>query len=197
MSRQLEVGMEGEVLVREELAKMLGRGIAGYFRTSNLICVGRQVQIDFLVLVPGLGLLLLEVKNWKGTIRASAEEKWEREVPNYINKFANASLQVLRASGILLHLLEQERINKWPIRSLVVFAHMDSTVIVSVGEAAPQTDVVKLSGLADWIHKGAEIGGSVNAFKREDFERVKAVLVKYAEPYQERKIFPGDGEVVL
>lgn len=197
MSWQVEKGLDGEVQVREKLRQMLGSSISGYFRTGNLICAGRQVQIDFLILIPQVGILVLEVKNWKGTIRATSDDKWEREVPNYINKFPNASLQALRASGIILQLLEQERINKWPIRSLVVFVNEGAEIIIPQGFLAPQTDIVKLSGLSEWVVLNKALGWSVNDFSRDDFEKIKAVIVKYSEPYEAVKIIPGDGEFVL
>jgi len=40
-------------------------------------------------------------------------------------------------------------------------------------------------------------GWSVNDFSRDDFEKIKAVIVKYSEPYEAVKIIPGDGEFVL
>jgi hypothetical protein len=197
MSKQIMAGIEGEEKVRDALRVMLGTKIAGFFRTTNLICAGRQVQIDFLVLVPGVGLVVLEVKNWKGKIRVSADEKWEREVPSYINKFPNASLQALRASGILLQLLEQERVNKWPIRSLVVFLQEDSQVIIAAGGDAPQTDIVKLSGFSEWLVRAIENKWLVNDFSRNDFERIKSMFAKYAVPYEDVRVNIGAGETIL
>ena len=179
---QQKIGQQGEELVRDYLRGLSGSLIAGFFRTDNLICAGRQVQIDFLVMIPRLGLLVLEVKTWKGTIRVTNEEYWSRHVNSYTNQFKNGSLQVLRASGLVLQMFEQERINRWPIRSLLVFTEQSGEIVVATGDDAAQTDVIRLSGLKDWIEKNSH-PDYVFPFSANDFEAIKKLIRKYHTPY--------------
>ncbi|MEY2863112.1 MAG: hypothetical protein RLY58_819 [Pseudomonadota bacterium] len=184
---QKQAGQAGEELVRDQLRTLQGDLISGFFRTDNLSCAGRQVQLDFLLMVPSIGLVLLEVKTWKGTIRANADDKWEREVNNFTNRFANGSLQVLRAAGLVLQMLEQERINRWPVRALVVFTHDPATIFIASGDQAPQTDIVRLSGLADWMKSNAHPEHR-HRFQPHDFDQIRAMISKYHMPYVEQTL---------
>lgn len=194
MTYKVEQGNVGEESVRDLLRTLQGELITGFFRTTNLSCAGRQVQVDFLVLVPTVGLLVLEVKNWKGTVRASSDEQWEREVPNYVNKFKNASLQVLRTSGIVLQMLEQERVNRWPIRSLVVFTNESTVILKGTGERTPQTDVIRLSMLKQWIIENSH-PEYIYKFTQADFDEMRVMISKYAIPYEENQIKQQVNEV--
>ena len=187
MNHKVERGNLGEESVRDLLRSLQGNLITGFFRTTNLSCAGRQVQIDFLVLVPKVGLVILEVKNWKGTVRANSNEQWEREIPNYINKFRNASLQALRTSGIVLQMLEQERVNRWPIRSLVVFSDELTTILKANDELRPQTDVIRLSMLEQWIIENSH-PEHVYKFTQNDFDEIRSMIAKYATPHEENQI---------
>ena len=196
MTKKVEQGNKGEDLVQSVLESLQGELVSAFFRTTNLSCAGRQVQIDFMVLVPTVGVLVLEVKHWKGVVRANNNEQWEREVPNYINKFKNASLQVLRASGIVLQMLEQEKVNRWPIRSLVVFTNDSTTILKSTDESSPQTDVIRLSMLKEWILNNSH-PQYIYSFTQTDSEEIRLMLEKYTIPYEENQIKQQDNEVKL
>lgn len=193
---QQKLGQQGEDLVRQYLRELSGSVVAGFFRTDNLMCAGRQVQLDFLVLIPRLGLLVLEVKTWKGTIRVSNQENWPRHINNYTNQFKNGSLQVLRASGLVLQMFEQERINRWPIRSLLVFTEASSDIVLATGDDMAQTDVIRLSGLKDWIVKNSH-PDYVFPFTQSDFEAIKNLIHKYHTPYTEQPCMTQVGDVRL
>lgn len=179
--QQKKFGSDGENEVREVLRALSGTKVSGFFRTENLVCAGRQVQLDFLVLVPRLGLLVLEVKTWKGIVNISSENKWQRELPNFVNHFGNGALQAVRASGLVLQMLEQERCNRWPIRSLVVFPSEKTELSFVKGEQ-PQTDVIYLSQLASWIDDNSNSEWS-KSFSAQDFAQIKSILSKYYAPF--------------
>lgn len=196
MTYKIEQGNKGEDLIQGVLESLQGELVSSFFRTANLSCAGRQVQIDFMVLVPTVGILVIEVKHWKGIVRANNNEQWEREVPNYINKFKNASLQVLRASGIVLQMLEQEKVNRWPIRSLVIFTNESTTILKSTDESAPQTDVIRLSMLKDWILNNSH-PQYIYSFTQTDDEKIRQMIEKYTIPYEENQIKQQNNEIRL
>lgn len=178
-------GYIGEIDVRNELRHLKEIGlIKGFIRSKNIIYFGNNFQIDFLILVPKIGLLIIEVKNWKGEIRTNFEKQWIQVNGNHKNIQRNAALQVLRTAGLLLQVLEREKCNKWPIRPLVVFADNEAKVMQLQGEKAPQTDVIRLRKLKDWIstNSSQEIAYQ---FTRNDFENIKMAICKYTEEYQE------------
>lgn len=179
--QQKKFGADGEDDVRAALRALSGQQISGFFRTENLVCAGRQVQLDFLVLVPHIGLLVIEVKTWKGRIYISGQDKWKRELPNCVNHFGNGALQAVRASGLVLQMLEQERCNHWPIRSLVIFPS-EKTELLFVNNEHPQADVIYLHQLSDWINKNRNNHGS-KSFSAQDFSKIKSVLSKYYAPF--------------
>ena len=143
----------------------------------------KNFQIDFLLFVPKIGLVILEVKNWKGTVKATADDKWRQEVYSVNNEFNNASLQVLRTSGLLLQILEKGKINKWPIRPVVVFANNNAKILRS-NKSEPQTDIIIKTMIASWIEKNSTSEISYN-FTQDEFSKVKDVICQYTTEYIE------------
>jgi hypothetical protein len=128
--------------------------------------------------------VVLEVKNWKGVIKATAGEKWRQEVFDRANEFGNASLQSLRTSGMLLQILEKGKINKWPIRPVVVFANENARILKGNAPNAPQTDIILKSMVAGWIVENSSDEIEYR-FTSEEFERVKNVICQYTSDYVE------------
>ncbi|MCX9158513.1 NERD domain-containing protein [Niveibacterium sp. 24ML] len=176
-------GNAGEEAVRSTLRALRGDTISGFIRTKNLVYFGKNFQLDFLVLVPKLGILVLEVKKWKGTIKATSQEEWVQELDFTTNRFRNASLQVLRTAGLLMQILEKERLNKWPIRPLVVFAHDSAKVLKANGHHSPQTDIIRRTMLPDWIAENS-LDEVFYQFTEQEFESVKNAVVKYTSEYK-------------
>jgi hypothetical protein len=183
MMTTTEIGNLGEKLFRDELQKCQGKQIAGFIRTKNIIYFGKNFQIDFLIFVPKIGLVVAEVKNWKGTVKATSQDKWIQEIYTYKNEFGNASQQVLRTSGLVLQILEKGKINKWPIRPLVVFTHDDAKILRAKGELAPQTDIILKSMIKSWIEDNStdEI---FYKFTKQEFDAVKDIISKYSSEYR-------------
>src|SRR6185312_16725513 len=147
-----DAGNAGEESVRNVLREIKGTSISGFIRSKNICYYNRNFQIDFLLFVPKIGLVVLEVKNWKGTVKATAGDKWLQEVlARHRNEFGNASLQSLRTSGMLLQILEKGKINKWPIRPVVVFANDRAKILRANGKNSPQTDIILKSMIPKWL----------------------------------------------
>lgn len=178
-----DAGNFGEETVRGELRKLKGSLISGFIRSSNIFYYGKNFQIDFLLFVPKIGLVILEVKNWKGTVKATANEKWIQEASGIEKEFGNASLQVLRTSGLLLQILEKGKTNKWPIRPIVVFANTNAKILKST-KSEPQTDIILKTMIASWIEENStdEI---TYKFTQDEFYKVKDVICQYTAEYIE------------
>lgn len=185
MTDKEKAGNFGEEQVRELLRELKGSQISGFIRTNNLKLDKHNFQIDFLLFVPSIGLVNLEVKNWRGVIKATAD-KWYQEIstPNkeYVNEFNNASKQVLRSSSLIMQTLEREKLNNWPIRSLVVFTNESAKVLRAKNAFSPQTDIILKDMIPNWIKDNARNDAVFN-FSKEHFDNVKECLVKYTEPY--------------
>ncbi|QNH02990.1 nuclease-related domain-containing protein [Pseudomonas sediminis] len=179
-----DAGNAGEESVREVLREIKGTLISGFIRSKNICYYNKNFQIDFLLFTPKIGLVILEVKNWKGTVKAVGGERWVQEVAGYKNEFGNASLQSLRTSGMLLQILEKGRVNKWPIRPLVVFAHDNAKILKANGKHAPQTDIILKSMIPKWITENSS-DEIMYKFTSTEFEAVKSVISQYTSEYVE------------
>jgi hypothetical protein len=179
----VDAGNVGEEAVREELRKIKGSLISGFIRTKNINYYDKNFQIDFLLFAPKIGLVVLEVKNWKGKIKATSSEKWTQEYSGYKNEFGNASLQSLRTSGLLLQILEKGKINKYPIRPVVVFANSNATILKSTKQQ-PQTDIILKDGIDLWLKNNA-MEEIFYKFTKDDFEQVKRTICEYTTEYIE------------
>ena len=179
----VDAGNVGEEAVRSELRKLKGSLISGFIRTKNIHYYGKNFQIDFLLFVPKIGLVILEVKNWKGTVKVTSNDKWTQEGIGYKHEYGNASLKSLRTSGLLLQILEKGKINKWPIRPVVVFAN-DNAKILKSNKHEPQTDIILKIGIESWLENNAteEI---FYEFTTDEFKKIKKVISEYAAEYIE------------
>lgn len=174
-----DAGNIGEESVKDELLKIKGSLISGFIRSKNIRYYGKNFQIDFLLFVPKIGLVILEVKNWKGTVKTTADDKWRQEFYGMSNEFGNASIQVLRTSGLLLQILEKGKINKWPIRPVVVFAN-DNAKILRSNKNEPQADIILKTMISSWLDKNSTSEVSYN-FTQDEFLTVKNVICQYTE----------------
>jgi len=179
-----KVGEIGEESVREVLRGLKGNLISGFIRSNNIFYYGKSFQLDFLAFVPKIGLVVIEVKNWKGTVKATSKDKWVQEVGQYRNEYGNASNQVLRTSGLLLQILEKTKLNKWPIRPVVVFANDRAKILKAKDPLSPQTDIILKSMLGKWIEENSLDGVSYN-FTDLEFSHVKDTIKKYSKEYCE------------
>lgn len=179
-----QAGNFGEEQVKNVLRELKGTLISGFIRSSNISYYGRNFQMDFLVFVPKIGLVVMEVKNWKGVVKATSDEKWLQEIGSYSNQFGNASLQCLRTCGMLLNILEAGKINKWAIRPLVVFTNDNAKILKANGLYQPQTDIILKSMIPKWLMDNSLNEVNYN-FTKSDFEAIKNVIHQYAQEYSE------------
>lgn len=178
-----DAGNFGEEAVRDELRKLKGNLISGFIRSNNICYYGKNFQIDFLLFVPSIGLVLLEVKNWKGTVKATSEDIWVQEIGTYKNELKNASLQSLRTAGLLLHILEKGKLNKWPIRPIVVFVNQNAKIQKSKIRK-PQTDIILKTMIGSWIEENS-LNEIYYKFTNDEFIKVKEIICEYTKEYNE------------
>jgi hypothetical protein len=175
-------GNIGEEDVRDVLRSLKGRLVSGFIRSNNIFYYGKNFQLDFLAFVPKIGLVVIEVKNWKGTIKATSNDQWIQEVGLYRNEYGNASNQVLRTSGLLLQILEKAKINKWPIKPVVVFANDRAKILKAKEPLAPQTDIILKSMLGKWIEENS-LDEIFYNFTDKEFSYVTETVKKYTQEY--------------
>lgn len=176
-------GNYGEVLVRDELRSLKDQKIiSGFIRSKNILFYGKNFQIDFLVFSPSIGLVTIEVKNWAGTVKATSKDKWTQEKNGVQKEFSNPCLQVSRTCGLLLQILEKGKINKWPIRPLVVFVNQNAKILRSkINE--PQTDIILKNMIKSWISENSTSENNYN-FTNNEFNIVLQTIMKYTHKYE-------------
>jgi hypothetical protein len=88
------IGNIGEEAVRDVLRTIKGTLVSGFIRSNNIVYYGKNFQLDFIVFVPKIGLVVIEVKKWKGTVKATSNDKWSQEVGNscYASSFPRWSV---------------------------------------------------------------------------------------------------------
>ncbi|MCB1660762.1 MAG: hypothetical protein KDI39_21285, partial [Pseudomonadales bacterium] len=94
-----------------------------------------------------------------------------------------ASLQALRTSGLLLHILEKGKLNKWPIRPIVVFANQNAKIQKSKTRK-PQTDIILKTMIGSWIQENS-LNEIYYKFTSDEFMRIKEIICEYTQEYNE------------
>ena len=178
-------GKYGEKLLQEELRRLKGNIINGYISTENLYYDKQYFEIDFLVMVPGVGLTVAEVKFYAGQVYCTSAQSWKQKKNNDVEtETRNASSQVLRTRALLKKLLTSKGLNKWPIKPLVIFVHPDARIFKAVGDKKPQTEILKLSMFDRWVQeqtKNESIKFTKNDF-HEIYTAIKAEEKEYKQP---------------
>lgn len=178
----VEAGQYGEQLFRERLQGMIGAQIDGYITSQNMVVDGRNFEIDFLVLVPQFGLVLVEVKYYSGIVHCGSGREWSQEKGSTEPKsVGNASTQVLRTKSLLQRALKTQKLDKWQVLPVVVFSHDDVEIKQCWHAEAPQTDVIKLTDFDKWI-QGLPRSPDVE-FAKPDFEALRGVIKRFEAEY--------------
>lgn len=178
-----EAGDYGERLFWEELSRLKGKSINSFMRTGNLKCHGMNFQLDALVFVDRVGLVLVEVKYYSGTLYAnSGLDTWIQVLPN--DRLANPKnpwKQVLRAKDLLGKMLQYYLdCATWPIIPLVVLAHPQCSIIHLGSDPLFVSNVIKLENFEAWL---SEQSLSQVKFYRFDHNFVHKTLEKHLQPY--------------
>ena len=79
---------------------------------------------------------------------------------------------------------------------MVVFTNDSTTILKSTDESSPQTDVIRLSMLKEWILNNSH-PQYIYSFTQTDSEEIRLMLEKYTIPYEENQIKQQDNEVKL
>ena len=163
------------------LRELKGRLINGYIKSENIFFARHNFEIDFLVLVPNVGLIVTEVKNWSGDIYASSGTTW-RQVRRggQQAEMKNPSLQVLRTAELVRELLSSYKLDQWPIYALVLVANRGASVHISPDDR-PQSDVIKEHELTTWIKSRPK--QEHIRFSRTDHERIRGAIKAHEEAY--------------
>lgn len=159
-NNQLDIkiaGLEGEKKFQDTLDD-LGTKLNSKYMSSGNMLYGQSwvAEIDFLVLVPNIGLVVVEVKNYSGEILCSNEDKWTRvKYDNYGNQVdttyeSNVSKQVITTTNQLKKILGWHRVNKWKITPVVVFVNPKAEIVI-LESNKPQTDVVTIDQFGNWL----------------------------------------------
>lgn len=176
-----DAGEFGESVMREKLKTMIGSAIDGYISSNNMLLGTKNFEIDFLALVPDFGLVLIEVKHYSGEIHCTSHDQWEQIQKGEIKYVKNGSKQVLRTQNLLIRTLEKEKMKKWDIKPIVVFTNQNSKIVCGWNEEKPQTDVIKISQIDDWI-SGLPKPNNVE-FIKSDFDKIKKIIRSYEKEY--------------
>lgn len=169
-----QAGEQGERMVREQVKRQLGGSyVDGVIPTENMAWRGRHFEIDLLCLCSGIGLVLMEIKNFAGTVRFRGESEClqtKLDGGEYRPDMSPVR-QALRAKEILESLLRENNLD-FPVVPLVVMANPD--VALAVEEPDSRCAVVKQAGLAAWFERQPHFQGI--AFSKQDFDAISAML---------------------
>lgn len=150
---QKAAGNRGEEQVRAFL-QSFGEPVSAVLWSGDMKHQGRRFEVDALALIAGVGVVVIEVKSWSGTLHCDAGEVWVQRNDHGRREHGNASLQAIRTAECVRGLLKKTR---WwreadvPVFAVVVFARDDLQIEAADGDAEPQTDLVQLGGLKPWL----------------------------------------------
>lgn len=174
----------GEAKVRAVLSELKGKVIYGFIGSQNIFYAGKNFEIDFVLSVPGVGFIMAEVKFHSGKIICDNKPMWTQYKTNGTTyEYKNASQQVIRTRGLFKKLLTDHDMNKWPIKSVVIYAHENAVIYPAMSPDNPQTDVVKLENLESWIKKLPR--NDQIRMTREEHEQIEKLIGKHHREYEE------------
>ena len=162
--------------IDQVLRRLQGSRIEVFFDRAAMPIVKQKSALDFVLLCTGVGLVVVTEKEITGRVTYNCDEGWlvfENERTHIIE---NICLQAERAKASLSKLLQLNKLNNWPIHALVVFSAEEIELQQITGKDRLQCDVVKLSGLEQWIVACAH--KSSIQFSKEDQKKLALILNK-------------------
>ena len=139
-------GKRGEDLVTRTLQRVLGpdHTLVTDVRTHS---PGHTAQLDHLVLGPQ-GVILLEVKFWRGAMTRGGAGTWERKsLSRGRARYSSPETQALQHMDVVRQVLRHAGLGRLPVWTAVVLAHPRSRF----SEATGRVPVLRPSELAAWI----------------------------------------------
>lgn len=190
-NNQLDIkiaGLEGEQKFQDKLDD-LGTKLATRYISSGNMLYGQSwvAEIDFLVMVPNVGLVVVEVKNYNGEILCSNEDKWTRvKYDNYGNQVdttyeSNVSKQVITTTKMLTKILSWHKVNKWKITPVVVFVNPKAEIVI-LESNKPQTDVVTIDQFENWLESLPK--DYSQQFSEDDYQQISDAIQVAEQRYQ-------------
>ncbi|MFM2666711.1 nuclease-related domain-containing protein [Vibrio mediterranei] len=172
---QKAAGDYGEQLMQSELSRLKGGVINGYITTENMIYANQNFEVDFLVLAPKIGMIVVEVKYHSGEVFCTNEKEWKQvNALGNTQHLKNASLQSIRTTALLQKLLGANHLNRWPLHSIVVYTHPKATIFKAKAPKNPQTEVLTLTMFEDWLLKQSKQEDIL--FSVDDFTKIRTLL---------------------
>lgn len=144
-------GDYGESLFRDELRRLKGKEINGFVSTSNLKYQGREFEIDFIVLVPKVGLVIAETKFHKGTIVLSDEDDWLQIKDGVEKTCRNYSKQVYRQKSLLKNMLSEYHLADMPVYPVLVYTHSECRLTIPYRSQQPYAKVLIKEDFQVWL----------------------------------------------
>ncbi|EGU40192.1 hypothetical protein VII00023_15476 [Vibrio ichthyoenteri ATCC 700023] len=180
--KRKEAGNHGEKLMKTTLQELKGNVINGYITTENMVFNNKNFEIDFLVLAPHVGLVVVEVKHYSGKVYCSDDKNWHQINSQGIKKsYKNASLQSLRTKSLLSEILTSENINNWPLSSVVVFTHPTANIYKQKGTKSPQTEILIRNTFKGWLNEQEKHDDVI--FSIDDFNKIRNLLKSTEHEY--------------
>lgn len=181
-----KAGDHGEELLQSELQRLIvEKRILGFVTSENIVYKDKNFELDFLIFVPHVGLVLAEVKYFAGQIQCSNAMNWiQTKLVNGIEnrkEIKNPSGQVLRTTRLLRDLLYDNGLNRWPIHPVVLLAHPSAIAYVALEPDRPQSEVIKLAQLDDWLLSLPS--NEAIAVSEHDIERVSKLVHAHEAEY--------------
>jgi len=181
--KRKSAGDFGESLMQDELRRIKGNLINGYITSENMVHKNKNFEIDFLVLIPYVGLVIAEVKYHAGKVYCTSNNEWKQEYSDGQYQYLkNASLQALRTKSLFQNLLMSNRMDRWPLYSVVVYTHPKAKIFKGKKANEPQTDVLTLPMFESWI-KSLRRQESATFSKRE-FSRLHKLIKAHERQYE-------------
>ncbi|WP_252177181.1 nuclease-related domain-containing protein [Endozoicomonas sp. 4G] len=178
-----DAGNFGEAKVRAVLSELKGKVIYGFIGSQNIFYAGKNFEIDFVISVPGVGFIMTEVKYHSGQIFCDNTPMWRQIKTNGSTyDYKNASKQVIRTRGLFKRLLTDHDMNKWPIKTVVIYAHKNAVIYPAMSPDNPQTDVVKLENLESWIKSLPR--NDLISMTREEHKQVEVLIERHHREYE-------------
>jgi len=178
-----QAGAEGELLFKKHLETLKGKKINNYMTTPNMMINGKNFEIDFRVLVPKVGIVMVEVKYYAGQVKCIKGQDWLQTKANGNTETRkNASKQALRTRHLMVSALKEQNLNKWPIIPVVVFTHPTATILRAKGDLLPETDIIRMEMFSSWLDKQPR--KSNIKFTKEDNDRIKQALSTHVKEYE-------------
>jgi hypothetical protein len=149
-----EAGLYGEMEIEFIIRTQTNERVLTPISTENLVLKGYNFEIDLLVPVSGVGLVLLEVKNYQGKLLCMSDDEWVQVKNNGERRsFKGATQQVSRTRKLLQKNLQECGLDAWDIIPVVVLANADTEVIRLDDRLSPcYAEIVRKQDIVTWLH---------------------------------------------